>query len=423
MRNHWKATAVAVLVVGSSLVAMPAYAADLSCNSDLGDQTVTGNLVVGAGANCVLGGATVLGDITVQAGGWLDATSVVVEGDVVATDAYGVSIDGTSVGGDISVYSANTPNGFLYLNDLEVGGSVAAGGVDVEVTDSTIGGSLTTQDAFYVDVIRTSVVGDVSIDGSNWGVSVLGAIVQGDVTVSGSSRDVLIGATAGGGADAFGNTIGGDLVLTGNTANLQVASTTVQGAIELADNDPAATFGAGVAASSVTGAFTGTPAGQPAAGDQAIAVTVPAQAPGELIWSLDGTSALVDLGVAEEELNGYVASGSIVPIRVQDTRAGNPSWTLTAQVSNFAAGGQTISSRHLGWGPKVGENGGGAVPGAAVAPGTGETDGLAVARTLASAPAGHARAASVVGADLALELPLDTPRGTYTATVTLTALS
>ncbi|WP_395245759.1 hypothetical protein ACGGZK_08110 [Agromyces sp. MMS24-K17] len=423
MKTHWKATAIAVLVAGGSLVAVPAYAADLSCASDLGDQVVNGNLVVASGANCVLGGATVHGDIIVEAGGWLDATSVIVDGDVEATDAYGVLLDGTSVAGDISAYSDGTRSGFLYINDLEVAGSVAAGGIDVEVTDSTIGGSFATQEATYVDLVRTSVVGDVSIDGSAWGASLAGAIVQGSVSVSNSSRDVLIGADDEGGADAFANTIGGNLVLSGNTANLRVANTTVHGALELDGNTPLAALGSGVAAGSVDGDYTGTAPGAPAAGDQAIAVTVPAQAPGELIWSLEGTSALVDLGVAEEQLDHFTASGEIVPIRVQDTRAGNPEWSLTAQVSDFKAGGETVSSKYLGWTAKVLDNSGGAVAGSPVPSGYESGDGLSVARTLASAPDGHARSASVVGADLDLKLPLETPRGTYTATITLTALS
>ncbi|MFF2371889.1 hypothetical protein [Agromyces sp. NPDC058110] len=423
MRTYWKATAIAALVAGGSLVAVPAWAADLSCAGDIGDQVVAGDLIVSDGVDCVAGGATVQGDIIVEPGGWLDATSVVVEGDVIATDAYGVLLDGTSVAGDISVYSADSEVGFVYLNDLEVAGSVAAGGVDIEVVDTTIGGSLTTQEGNYVDVVRTSVVGDVSIDGSPWGVSIAGAIVQGSVTVSGSARDVLIGADADGAADAFGNTIGGDLVLSDNSANLRVAATTVHGTIELSGNTPPAAFGSGVAAGDVVGDFTGTAPGAPAAGDQAIAVTVPDQAAGELIWSLEGTSALVDLGVADEQLDHFAADGEIVPIRVQDTRAGNPEWSLTAQVSDFSAGGTPVSSKYLGWTPEVTDAAGGAVAGSAVQSGFDGGDGLSVARTLAGAPDGHARSASVVGADLELKLPLDTPRGTYTATVTLTALS
>ncbi|MWC00426.1 hypothetical protein [Agromyces seonyuensis] len=423
MKSKWKATTIALLVAGGGLIAVPAYAADLSCSGDLGDVAVDGNLTVAAGADCVLGGASVSGDIIVAAGGWLDATSVEVGGDVIATDAYGVSLDGTSVAGDISVYSADTDSGFLYVNDLEVGGSVAAGGVDVEVTDSTIGGSLTTQEAFYVDVVRTSVVGDVSIDGSPWGVSVSGAIVQGDVTVSGSSHDLLIGADAEGGQDAFGNSIAGNLNLTGNSGNLQVAGTTVLGSIVLSGNTPAAAFGAGNSAGAVEGDYTGTAPGTPAAGDQQIAVSVPEQAAGELIWWLEGTGSLVDLGVAEEELDHFAADGSIVPIRVQDTRAGNPAWTLTAQVSDFTAGGEDVSSKYLGWTPEVTDNAGGAIAGDAVASGFDGGDGLSVPRTLARADAGHARSESAVGADLDLKLPLETPQGTYTAVITLTALS
>jgi len=253
MKNFAKATTVALLVVAGGVVAVPAYAADLTCSGDLGNQTVTGTLTVPAGVDCVIGGGTVEGDIIVEPEGWLDATSVTVIGDVIATDAYGVSLDGTSVAGDISVYSADTTVGFLYVNDLAVGGSVAAGGVDVEVTDSEIAGSLTTQEANYVDLLRTSVEGDVSIDGSAWGVSVGGAIVKGSVTVSNSSRDVLIGADADGAADAFANSIGGGLSLTGNTANLRVAATTVYGALTLDGNTPAAGLGTGVTAGSVTG--------------------------------------------------------------------------------------------------------------------------------------------------------------------------
>ncbi len=423
MQGKWRVPAVALLVVAGSAIAAPAHAADVACDTDLGDQTITGNLTVASGADCTLGGATVEGDIIVDEGGWLDATSVTVTGDVIGTDAYGVSLDGTSVAGDISVYSADTTVGFLYINDLSVGGSVAAGGIDVEITDSSITGSLLTQTANYVDVVRTSVGGDVSIDGSAWGVSVSGAVVQGDVSVSGSSRDVLLGSDSEGGADAFGNTIGGNLNLTDNTANLRVAGTQVFGTVSLSGNTPAAAFGAGNTAGAVDGDYTGEQPGAPVSGDQSIAVTVPTQAAGELWWALEGTSSLVDLGVAEERLDHFHAEGQIVPIRIQDTRAGNPEWALTAQVSDFTAGGETVSSKYLGWTPAILENEGGAVAGAPVASGFDEGEGLSVARTLASAAEGHARGSSVAGAELELDLPLDTPRGTYTATVTLTALS
>ncbi|MFG6444988.1 hypothetical protein ACFXQA_06900 [Microbacterium sp. P07] len=423
MKNLIKATTVALLVVGGTVVAVPAYAADLTCSGDLAGQTVSGTLTVPDGVDCVIGGGTVEGDVIVEPGGWLDATSATITGDVIATDAYGVSIDGTSVGGDVVAASADTRGGFLYLNDLDVAGSVEAEGIDVEVTDTAIGGSLTTRTASYVDVVRTSVGGDVSIDGSDYGVSVGGAVVKGSVTVSGSSRDVLIGADADGAADAFANSIGGDLNLTDNTANLRVAATTVYGALTLDGNTPAAALGTGVFAGSITGDHTGDAPAQPADGDQSVVVTVPEQADGEFTWSIEGTSRLVDLGIAEEMLDHYYADGEIVPIRIQDTRAGNPEWSLTAQVSDFTAGGEAVSSKYLGWTPEVLETEGSAIAGAAIPSGFDSGDGLSVARTLATADEGHERGSSLVSADLELKLPLDTPRGTYTATITLTALS
>jgi hypothetical protein len=423
MNRLTKISTVALLVVGGSVVAMPAYAADLTCSGDLGGATVDGTLTVPDGVDCIIGGGTVTGDIIVEPGGWLDATSVEVGGDVVATDAYGVSLDGTSVAGDVSAYSADLRGGFLYVNDLMVGGSIAAGGVDVEITDTTVTGSVTTQEATYVDLVRTSVQGDVSIDGSAFGVSVSGAIVTGSVSVSGSSRDILIGADADGAADTFANTIGGGLSLTDNTGNLRVAATTVYGELALANNAPAAALGTGVTAGSVTGDYSGDEPGTPPEGDQSIAVTVPGQNAGELIWWIDGSSSLVDLGVASERIDHFHAEGAINPIRIQDTRAGSPAWSITAQVSDFTAGGESVSSEYLGWTPEILENEGSAVAGAPVPSGFDGGDGLSLARTLASAAVGHERGEVLAGADLELKLPLDTPTGTYTATVTLTALS
>jgi hypothetical protein len=411
--------AFGLVLLGSTV----AQAATTDCTTDLGDQTITGDLVVPAGATCVLAGATVEGSITVLADGWLDATSVTVTGDVVATDPYGVLLDGARVDGDVSAYTAGSRVGFLYLNDLHVGGSVAAGGLDVEITGSDIAGGVTTQAATYVDLHQTGVKGDVAIADSDWGVSVAGAVVGGGLSVTGSSRDVLVGATADGAADTWGNTVGGDLTLTGNTANLRVAGTTVLGTIRLAENDPAAAFGPGNTAGAVEGDYTGDVPGAVAEGDQALAVTVPSQRAGELTWSLEGSSGLVNLGVAQELEDRYQATGEIVPVRVQDTRAGDPEWSITAQVSDFTAGDRTLSAKYLGWTPEVLENGGDVVAGPAVPSGFEEGDGLSVARTLAEAEAGHARGSSLVGADLDLQLPLDAPEGTYTATLTLTALS
>ncbi|MEK8226662.1 hypothetical protein NKG05_12060 [Oerskovia sp. M15] len=102
----WKVSAAAAAAFALVAVAAPAaYAASTDCTTELDDTIIAGDLVVPAGENCVLGGTTVQGSITVGEDAWLDATEAVIEGDVVATDAYGVLIDGASVGAT----SARTP--------------------------------------------------------------------------------------------------------------------------------------------------------------------------------------------------------------------------------------------------------------------------------------------------------------------------
>ena len=419
----WK-TPTAVLAAASlAMVAAPsAFAATTDCTTELGNTTIAGDLNVAAGETCVLGNVVVQGSITVGDDAWLDATSATIEGDVIGTDAYGISIDGTSVGGDVVSFSEGSRAGFLYLRDLAVAGMVEAGGIDVELSDVSVDGSVSTDAANYVDVARTSVGGDATFAGSDFGVSVGGAIVGGSLTVSGSSRGVLVGANEDGSPAALGNTVGGNLVLSGNSGSVQLAGSSVGGRITLSENAPAVNFGAGNTAAGVDGDFTGTAAGAAAEGDQAVAVIVPDAREGELTWSLEGTSNLVNLGVAEEQGDHFAASGELVPVRVTDSRLSGPEWSVTAQISDFRAGDQTVSGKYLGWTPRVLENEGGAVAGAPVVSGFVSGEGLATARVLGSAADGHPAGSSVLGADLDLQLPLSVGTGTYTATLTLTAL-
>jgi len=419
----WKTPPAVLAAASLAMVAAPsAFAATTDCTTELGNTTIAGDLNVAAGETCVLGNVVVQGSITVGDDAWLDATSATIEGDVIGTDAYGISIDGTSVGGDVVSFSEGSRAGFLYLRDLAVAGMVEAGGIDVELSDVSVDGSVSTDAANYVDVARTSVGGDATFAGSDFGVSVGGAIVGGSLTVSGSSRGVLVGANEDGSPAALGNTVGGNLVLSGNSGNVQLAGSSVGGRITLSENAPAVNFGAGNTAAGVDGDFTGTAAGAAAEGDQAVAVIVPDAREGELTWSLEGTSNLVNLGVAEEQGDHFAASGELVPVRVTDSRLSGPEWSVTAQISDFRAGDQTVSGKYLGWTPEVLENEGGAVAGAPVVSGFVSGEGLATARVLGSAADGHPAGSSVLGADLDLQLPLSVGTGTYTATLTLTAL-
>lgn len=157
--------------------------------------------------------------------------------------------------------------------------------------------------------------------------------------------------------------------------------------------------------------------------DIAVVVPEPQVEPGEFVWSIDGSNDLVDLGTAVQNGDHYAASGAINPVRVTDTRAEAPAWSVSAQVSDFSTGTTTFDGKYLGWTPAVTENEGGAVPGAAVASGFDSGNGLKDSATLGSATAGHTLGFSLLGADLQLKLPVSVGAGSYTATLTLTALS
>lgn len=155
---------------------------------------------------------------------------------------------------------------------------------------------------------------------------------------------------------------------------------------------------------------------------QAIAVTVPEGA-GRFAWNIDGSNDLVDLGTASDEGDHWLATGSINPIRVSDTRSIGHEWAVSAQVSDFTANGSTVEGKFLGWTPAVSQNGGAALAGAAVKSGFDEGSGLADPSVLGSAPDGHTAGSSLLGAALELKLPLSVDPGTYSARLTLTALS
>ncbi len=157
---------------------------------------------------------------------------------------------------------------------------------------------------------------------------------------------------------------------------------------------------------------------------QDIQVDVPTGAPGEFGWTINGHNGLVDLGTAEEKnLQYFEATGQINPITVTDTRRSKAAWSVSASVGDFVDNGKTFKGSFLGWAPKVVTPGAGAVAGAAVGSGYDGGDGLAVSRVLGSAPAGHDRSAGVVGADLDLKVPNSIDKGSYRATLTLTALA
>lgn len=161
--------------------------------------------------------------------------------------------------------------------------------------------------------------------------------------------------------------------------------------------------------------------------------------PGSLTISVDSNPTVVlPSPVLNADATFLTTNGAINPVTVTDTRAGNPGWTVSGQVTDFhnTVGADTtpINGFNLGWTPNVGTHSLSQTitAGALVSPASpvldegatpaDPTQGLRVSRTLASAAAGQGTGTAHLGADLALNVPTTVIAGTYDATLTLTAI-
>jgi surface-anchored protein len=145
---------------------------------------------------------------------------------------------------------------------------------------------------------------------------------------------------------------------------------------------------------------------------------------GALVISVDPADRDITLPAAVLNSAGerWESTGALKPVTVTDTRAGRPGWTASGQVPDGfrTPEGQTFTGAHLGWTPTVVQqsDGQGVVAGQVTTPGVGLGDGA----PLATAPGGSGRGTARLDAELRLSVPTDTAAGTYTGTLTLTAI-
>ncbi|WP_430788043.1 choice-of-anchor M domain-containing protein [Actinoplanes sp. G11-F43] len=142
---------------------------------------------------------------------------------------------------------------------------------------------------------------------------------------------------------------------------------------------------------------------------------------GALVISVDAADRAVVLPDAALNSSGdrWESTGALKPVTVTDTRAAGPGWTASGHVADGfrAPDGSSFPGGHLGWTPQVlsQSTAQGVQPGPA-------SPGLAEPAQLAKAPAGAGRGTARLDAELQLSVPTDTAPGTYTATLTLTAI-
>ncbi|WP_162824366.1 S8 family serine peptidase [Peterkaempfera bronchialis] len=145
---------------------------------------------------------------------------------------------------------------------------------------------------------------------------------------------------------------------------------------------------------------------------------------GGLTISVDNAAAVtLPTPVLTGDATALTTSGDINPVTVTDTRTHSPGWNVVGQVADFTnTNGDTIAATNLGWTPKVLDTATGqtVTPGTTINPGT--NGGLAKSQQLATAGVGTANGTAHIGATLNLLAPTTTKTGTYTATMTLTAI-
>ena len=343
------------------------------------------------------------------------------------------------------VGGTGTPTGTVQFmnNGANLGSPVALSGGTAAMTTSTlaVGAHVITaiysgDTAFATSTSAPQTVTVTTLPGTNTTLSVNpgGLVDRGTpVTLTASVAPATGTGTPTGTVqfkDGAAN-LGSPVALTGGTATLTV-------------NGPGAELSPGTHA--LTAVYSGdasfagssSPAmglvvrGGAATASETITVTVPA---GALTLTVDNTSVTLP----DMQLNAantlFTTSGSLNPATVTDTRAGNPGWNVSGQVTDFSqsAGSGVINGYNLGWTPTVIDSaagqtvtpGGVVQPAPGIAPGATPSDpaqGLKTSRTLATAASGASLGTAHVSAGLALNAPTSTPAGTYSATLTLTAI-
>ena len=127
--------------------------------------------------------------------------------------------------------------------------------------------------------------------------------------------------------------------------------------------------------------------------------------------------------------HAWVFNGNLAGVAIQDTRPGQPGWTVTGQSSGFANGSIPIPAANLGWTPALVPANSDAEGSVAAGPivqsllAAAASKGLSEPVKLASAPAGAGLGTQNLGAAMELRIPDTSPTGTYTGTLTLTLVS
>jgi phosphate ABC transporter phosphate-binding protein len=123
------------------------------------------------------------------------------------------------------------------------------------------------------------------------------------------------------------------------------------------------------------------------------------------------------------DANSFESTGELSAVTISDNRLqSQPGWSVSCQVGVFSDGGRTFSGSSLGWTPVITTPNGALDVGAGPPVAAGTIPGLSAGSVLASALANHGLGTTVLGAALDLRIASTTAPGSYSATLTVTAV-
>jgi hypothetical protein len=148
---------------------------------------------------------------------------------------------------------------------------------------------------------------------------------------------------------------------------------------------------------------------------------------GSLALTTTATGA-INLGTAVLDASAkfWESTGALSAVTVVDTRGGASGWTVSIVSGNFTSGGNSFTGANLGVTPSI--TAGyttdvSPVAGSVVAPRGGSNNaGLSVSRTFAASATGANTGKATIGGSLKLSVPTSQAPGTYSGTLTITAL-
>lgn len=220
------AALAACAAIATSAGTASAAGADVTCSGNMSATTVSGNLIVAPGSECVFSGGLISGDVIVKDRAFLSLQGAPVDGKVVASGTSMVSLDSqTTVAGSvvmdrsgISAREANT-GGVISIHQSRVGSitatgrpGAAAGLVDVRVQDSSVVAKDLKATWANVSVLSGTVRGNLSVSGGELGtVTVMSAKLYGNFSTDQAQTQVMCRTTIRGEAtfeDAQGLYVG-----------------------------------------------------------------------------------------------------------------------------------------------------------------------------------------------------------------------